>query len=95
MIPAYKKKETLSWLGLFFALCGGVVWIRTATVKATYHYVQQEKELTGIGHQMQEFRIRWLKLTSPKKLEALALKMDLFPPTENQRVQYTSKGRLN
>ncbi len=95
MIPSYNKKETLSWLGLFFVLCGGVVWIRTATVKATYRYVQQEKELTSIGHQMQDFRIKWLKLTSPKRLEALALKFDLFPPESGQRVQYTSKGRLN
>jgi hypothetical protein len=95
MLPTQNKPETLTWLGVFFALCGAVVWIRTATVKATYRYVQQEKELTSLASQMQEFRIKWLKLTSPKRLESMASRFDLVPPDPNQRVQYTSKGSLN
>lgn len=88
--------ETRVWFCVFLALCGAVVWIRTATVKATYLYVQQEREVTTIGQQVQELRIRWLRLTSPKRLESLAQKFDLHPPDPAQRVQYTSmKGALN
>ncbi len=90
-----KKMETLAWFGVLFAVCGAVVWVRTATVKATYQYVQQEKELASIGDQIQDFRIRWLKLTAPKRLEALAQRFELIPPDSNQRVQYTMKGQLN
>lgn len=89
------KLETLTWFGVLFALCAAVVWVRTATVKATYHYVQQEKELGLIGQQVQDLRIRWLKLTSPKRLEALARELDLHPPDPQQRAQYAPKGRLN
>jgi len=94
MISSPHKLETFAWLGVLIALCGAVVWVRTSTVKATYLYVQQEKELAGIGQQIQDFRIRWLKLTSPKRLEALAAKFELFPPDPNQRVQYNRKGTL-
>ena len=92
---ASSRLETLSWFALLFALCGAVVWVRTSTVKATYRYVQQEKELGGVGQQIQEFRIRWLKLTSPKRLEALAERFELVPPDPNQRVHYAPKGTLN
>jgi len=89
------RSETLAWLCLLFALCGGVVWVRTATVKATYRYVQQEKEMTVIKQEIQGLRIRWLKLTSPKRLEALAQQMQLSPLQASQRVQYAAKGAIN
>lgn len=85
------KKETLAWLGALFSLCGGVVWVRTATVKATYRYVQHEKEISQVQQELQDARIRWLKLTSPKRLEALAEKYRMLPTQPGQRVQISSK----
>lgn len=96
MHPTNSKLETLSWFGALLVLCGAVVWIRTSTVKATYHYVQQERELSQTGQQIQDFRIRWLKLTAPKRLEALAQKFELNPANSSQRVQHTpQQGTLN
>lgn len=92
MITKQSKSETLTWFAALFALCAAVVWVRTSTVKATYHYVQQEKELGDIGRQIQDHRIRWLKLTSPKRLEALAVKLDLVPADPSQRMQYLPKS---
>jgi hypothetical protein len=95
MIPIQRKIETLAWFGVFFVLCGMVVWVRTSTVKATYQYVQHEKELSSVASEIQGDRIRWLKLTAPKKLEALAEKFELSPADSNQRIQYQPKGSMN
>lgn len=90
-----RKLETLFWFLLFFAASGLVVWIRTSTVKATYEYVQNEKELARLGNEIQNARIRLLKLTSPKRLEAMAKRFELNPPDPNQRIQHVPKGALN
>ncbi len=89
------KSETRLWLVLIFTLCGVMVWVRTSTVKVTYQYVQNQKELRGIDNKLQDLRIRWLKLTSPKRLEAQAAKLDLVPAVPSQYVRYTPKGNLN
>ncbi|MBY0369564.1 hypothetical protein K2X33_02685 [bacterium] len=94
MLIPQTRSETLAWLCLLFALSGAVVWVRTATVKSTYHYVQQEKEIASVTQQLQDFRIRWLRLTAPKRLESLAPKFELAPTRPNQRVQYV-KGAVH
>lgn len=95
MNPTQRKLETLFWFILFFAVSGLVVWVRTSTVKATYEYVQHEKELARLGNEIQNSRIRLLKLTSPKRLEAMAKRFELNPPDANQRIQHYPKGALN
>ncbi len=95
MNPTNTKFETLAWFGALLALCGAVVWVRTSTVKATYRYVQQERELSITGQQIQDYRIKWLKLTSPKRLETLSQKFELGPASASQRVQHTTKEALN
>jgi hypothetical protein len=95
MDPTRKKIEMLAWLGAFFTLCGAVVWVRTSTVKATYQYVQQERRLSQLGQEIRDFRIRWLKLTAPKRLESLAQKFELAPANANQRVLQTPKEKLH
>jgi hypothetical protein len=95
MNPTRYKLETLCWFVLLFLVSGLVVWVRTSTVKATYEYVQHEKELARLGNEIQGFRIRLLKLTSPKRLESLAKRFELNPPDGNQRIQHFPKGALN
>lgn len=68
-------------------LAGVVVWIRTATVKSTYEFVRQERDLKRMQEEMQNLRIRWLKLTSPSKLETLAQNQGMSPPKYDQVVK--------
>jgi hypothetical protein len=88
-MPADKRKKEIALLVfLLFALCGGVIWIRTATVKATYHYVQQERELYRLEQETQAVRIRWLQMTAPKRLEGIARAIGLQPPKPSQILRY-------
>lgn len=76
-------------LGIFaFLLAAGVVWVRTATVKNTYEYVQFEKELKLAQQGIQETRVEWLKRTSPQQLDRIASRLDLRPPRVNQLMHY-------
>jgi hypothetical protein len=71
-------------------LAAGVIWIRTATVSDTYLYVSQEKELIKEQQEVQAVKLRWLKLTSPKRLESVAKSLDLFPPALHQILKITN-----
>ena len=79
------RRETLFLLSIVIALSAVIIWIRTATVKSTYQYVQQEKELAKIEQELSMARVRWLKMTSSTKLEALASEHKLSPPKLGQR----------
>jgi len=81
------RRETLCLLAIVFVLSALVIWVRTATVKYTYAYVRQEKELRELQQEIQRIRVRWLKQASPGKLEALAPKLGLFPPRFEQVVR--------
>jgi hypothetical protein len=83
-----KRRDLYALFALVFALAAGVIWIRTATVKDTYLYVQREKEYRRLEQEIQGVRVRWLKLTAPKRLEALAQSLGLMPPNRNQVLKY-------
>lgn len=82
------RLEFLAWFFLALALAAGVVWIRTSTVHATYEYVQQERNLRKLHQDIQQAKVRWLKLTAPKHLEELARNLDLSPPSSGQVLKY-------
>ncbi|MBI1862119.1 MAG: hypothetical protein HYR96_14490 [Deltaproteobacteria bacterium] len=64
-----------------------VTWMRIGTVKNTYTYVQNQKELNRLQQELQAERVKWLKLTSPKKLELLARHLGLAAPKMTQVVR--------
>lgn len=86
------KYETGVLLFVVFALSSGIIWVRTATVKDTYRFVQSEKELRKLQQDIQAVRVRWLKMTSPGKLESLAQTLELTPPRIDQVLRYRIRG---
>ena len=80
--------ETIGLLFLVFAAAAAIIWIRTATVKDTYLFVQNEKELRKLAQEIQAVRVRWLRMTAPGKLEALAQSLELYPPKIDQVLRY-------
>jgi len=76
------------WILIQFILVVGMVWVRTANVKATYRFVQLEKELTQLEQEIQAGRVKWLQLTTPQKLEVLASRLELKPPHPDQSFKY-------
>jgi hypothetical protein len=88
MLPEKKKTEAVGLFLLLCALCAAVIWVRTATVKDTYRYVQQERERFRLEQETQAIRIRWLQMTAPKRLEGLAKALGLAPPKPNQVLRY-------
>ena len=87
------RREIYALLALLFVLSAGVIWIRTSTVKDTYLYVQQEKEYRQLQQEIQATRVRWLKLTSPRRLEELATRVGLQAPKMNQILRYEPEKR--
>lgn len=82
------RVELAFWLVLVCAVAVGVIWIRTATVKATYLYAQQEKELRKHQSRIQRARVNWLRLTAPARLDALARNLKLNPAKADQVLKY-------
>jgi len=87
-ILSSNKREIFSLLALVFALATGVIWIRTSTVKDTYLYVQREKEFRKLQEEIQANRVRWLRLTTPKRLEVIAKNLGLGAPELSQVLRY-------
>lgn len=86
--PARHRVELVLWLVVVCAVAVGVIWVRTATVKATYLYAQQEKELRKHQSRIQRGRVNWLRLTAPARLDALARNLRLFPAKADQVLKY-------
>lgn len=85
------RVELFFWLALVCTLAVGVIWVRTATVKATYLYAQQEKELRKHQARIQRARVNWLRLTAPGRLDQLARNLRLFPAKGDQILKYESQ----
>lgn len=81
------RKELLLLLACVFCLASLLVWIRALTVKSSYEFVRQEKTFRQIEQDNQVLRVRWLKLTSPRKLESLATQLGLQPAKVGQKVK--------
>ena len=76
---------------LTFLTAIGVVWIRTVTVRDTYRYVQQEKAYKTYELNISELKLKWLKITSPLHLQAIARETGLRAPQMNQVIQFTNE----
>lgn len=86
--PSRKRAETYCLLGIIFAFAAGNIWVRAATVKDTYRFVKHEKALRKLEQEIQHEKVRWIKLSSPQRLEKLAATLGLQPPRLDQRVRY-------
>ena len=82
------RRELFLFLLVVFTVSSAVIWIRTSTVRDTYLYVQQEREFRKLQQDIQAARVRWLRLTSPKRLEGMAHSLGLKPPTIRQMLKY-------
>jgi hypothetical protein len=83
-----KNREVFASFALVFVLSAAVIWVRTETVKVTYAYVQSEKDLKKIQQELQAARVQWLKFTTPKRLDAMAQSLGLYPPKIRQILKY-------
>ncbi len=79
------KALTLTFACVVVALA--IIWIRIATVKNTYAYIQNQKELNRLQQEVQVERVQWLRLTSPRKLEVLARHLGLSAPKIDQIIR--------
>ena len=82
------RRELSLLLAVTFLLAAGVIWVRTATVKDTYLYVQNEREFRKLQQEIQAARVKWLKLTSPKRLETMARALGLGSPKIEHVLKY-------
>jgi hypothetical protein len=81
------KRELTLLLVCVFILATALVWIRALTVKSSYQFVGQERQYRQLEQETQSLRVKWLKLTSPKKLETLASQIGLEPPKLGQNLK--------
>lgn len=90
-------REIILLSACVFLLAAALVWIRALTVKASYQFVSQEKRYRTIEQETQSLRVKWLKMTSPKKLENLAEQIGLQPPklSQNLKLQSSNSKRKN
>ena len=82
------RRETLAVLSVFFVLAATIIWVRTTTVRETYLYVQQEKELKRAQDELQSLRVAWGRVTSPGKLQATAATLGMVAPSWSQVMKY-------
>jgi len=78
------KTELILTTGLLFLLSTGIIWIRTANIKATYEFNQKEKELNHFKKTEQNLRIKLAKVSSPQRLKELSQNLNLSAPRLNQ-----------
>ena len=88
------RQELSLLLVSIFILATLLVWIRALTVKSTYRFVGQEKEFRQLEQETQSLRVRWLKLTAPRKLESIASKIGLEPPKLGQTVKLQADSNI-
>ncbi|MFM8314403.1 MAG: hypothetical protein ACKOA8_08975 [Deltaproteobacteria bacterium] len=84
------NRELVLLVATVFVLAAVLVWIRALTVKATYQFVAQERHYRQVEQETQALRVKWLKMTSPKKLESLAAQLGLEPPRLSQNLKIQS-----
>lgn len=74
---------------LVVLLSAGVIWTRTSTVRETYQFVQNEKQLKVTKQDIQTLRVKWTRLTAPYRLMQYARDLRLGPPQISQTVKYS------
>lgn len=75
-----------------FILAAALVWVRALTVKSTYEFVGKERQFRTLEQETQGLRVRWLKMTAPKRLESLASQLGLEPPKLGQSLRIQSSS---
>ncbi len=84
----WNRLENILGVVVIFMSTYLLISVRTNTVNSTYEYVKIEKQLKIEEQSLQNLRVEWLKLTSPKHLQALAKRLGLQPPNFNQVIRY-------
>jgi hypothetical protein len=87
------RREAFLLACVVVTLAAAVIWIRTATVRETYLYVRQEKELRKLDEAIQSVKVKWVRATAPGKLETLASSLGLSAARMDQVVSYGELGR--
>lgn len=82
------KREVLTYFFLLLVVSFGLIWVRAATVKSTYRFVKQERQLRELRQEIQKSRADWMSLTSPKRLNALARNFGMHSPKPGQVLRY-------
>lgn len=85
------RKETSGLLALLIVVSAAVIWIRILTVKETYAYVRAEKELRRTEQELQDVRLKLIKVTAPSRLQNKAGELGLGVPENNQVIKW---GRI-
>ncbi|MFM8270623.1 MAG: hypothetical protein ACKN9V_10585 [Pseudomonadota bacterium] len=83
-----RKFEIAVSTALLFVMSAGVIWIRTANVRATYDFVKRETELKEAKQSEQDLRIQWAKISSPQRLKKLSQDLNLEAPKLSQVYRY-------
>jgi len=91
LLTKSEKREFVILSFFLFLTAVSVIWVRTATVKRTYRYVQLEKEFRRMREAAQSDRVEWLRVTAPKRLEKVATTLGLASPTISQVVKYKER----
>jgi len=88
MLAARFRREAPLYVTLFLLVAAALVWIRTATVRETYRFVTLRNERKRVEEELAAQKVRWLRLTAPRRLESLAGTMGLKPPSHGQLLRY-------
>lgn len=91
MVAIPFKKETGISIAFLITLAAAVVWVRTLTVKETYAFVKNERELRAAEEALQFQRLRLVRATAPAKLQVRAENIGLAVPLPEQVVKW--RGR--
>lgn len=82
------KNELICSTILVFLFSAGVIWIRTANIRATYEFNQKEAQLTQMKKTEQKFRIQLAKASSPQRLKEISQRIGLSAPKISQLYRF-------
>lgn len=82
------KQEIFFTTLLVFFFSAGVIWIRTANIKATYEFNQKEKQLNQVRKTEQNLRIKLASVSSPQRLKEMSKRLNLAAPKISQLYRF-------
>lgn len=94
MLAARFRREAPLFVTLFLLVGAALVWIRTATVQETYRFVALRNERKRVEEELAAQKVRWLRMTAPRRLEAMAGSLGLKAPTHGQLLRYESMAMV-
>lgn len=90
MLAAHLRREASLFVTLLLLVGAALVWVRTATVRETYRFVGLRNERKRVEEELAAQKVRWLRMTAPRRLEVMAGTMGLKAPTHGQVLRYES-----